>query len=278
MKKYNIGFIGYGNMAKAITDKLLSEDGQAMLADSEYALTVIAYDTDDGKFTDAQPELIRASNNAELVEKSDIVFIAVKPQNAQAALCGLDFSGKIAVSIMASVKLKTLNEYLGGKTDKLVRVMPNLNARIGAACTAFCCEGLSEEEKQVIATILYSFGDVAELKEEQMNAATGLCGSGPAFVFMFIDALRESGVQNGLNESVALKMAISTVMGSAMLIDSYGDSVDIAALVRSVCSKGGTTIEGVNRLNESDFGKIAADAVTKAVKRAEEMSAENEKR
>lgn len=277
MKKYNVGFIGYGNMARAIVAALKNPVSAKLLKDSGYKLNIAVSDYDSEKLKDV-PEGVKAtSDNKELVKACDLIVLAVKPQNATQAVMGLDFTGKTVMSIMASVTLKALSELTNGKTNKLVRVMPNLNARVASAYSAFCAEGLDRQEYGLIKAILSTFGEEEEIKEEQMNAATGLSGSGPAFVFKFINALAEGGVENGLDKAVAMKMALATVIGSAYLVESGAGGTDISELVKSVCSKGGTTIEGVNHLDANNFEKTVAEAVTKAVKRAEEMSANNEK-
>lgn len=277
MKKYNVGFIGYGNMSQAIVAALKNPVSVKFLKYAGFKLNIAVSDNDANKLSDVPEGVKFTTDNQELISACDLIVLAVKPQNAAQAVDGLDFSGKIVMSIMASVTIKALSELINGKTDKIVRVMPNLNARIASAYSAFCVKGLSGEEYGLVKAILSTFGEADELKEEQMNAATGLSGSGPAFVFKFINALAEGGAENGLDKAQALKMALATVIGSAYLVESGEGGNDISELVKSVCSKGGTTIEGVKHLDENNFEKTVAQAVTKAVKRAEEMSKSNEK-
>ena len=277
MKKYNVGFIGYGNMSRAIVAALKNPVSVKLLKNAGFKLNIAVSDNDANKLSDVPGGIKFTTDNQELISACDLIVLAVKPQNAAQAVDGLDFSGKIVMSIMASVTIKALSELINGKTDKIVRVMPNLNAIIASAYSAFCVKGLSGEEYSLVKAILSTFGEADELKEEQMNAATGLSGSGPAFVFKFINALAEGGAENGLDKAQALKMTLATVIGSAYLVESGEGGNDISELVKSVCSKGGTTIEGVKHLDENNFEKTVAQAVTKAVKRAEEMSKSNEK-
>lgn len=278
MKKYDIGFIGYGNMARAIVTALSSDLSKSLLSREGFRIRIAVTDIDREKLTSLPKGVVAAPSAAALVSDCDVIFVAVKPQSAVEALSGLDFGGKIVVSIMASVTLAALKKLTGA--EKLVRVMPNLNARIGAAYSSFAAEGLSGDEKNLVGALLTKFGEAREMDESLLNAATGLAGSGPAFVFKFIDGFVQNAEKNGFSREAALEMSLATIRGSVALVDSGADSgnVDIGALVRSVCSKGGTTIEGVNYLDEHDFEKVVSGAVDKAIARAEEMSKAYEER
>lgn len=280
MKKYNVGFIGYGNMARAIVDSMCGDFGKMALKELGYKVRIAVTDVDADKLTDLPSGVVAVGSNAELVASSDVVFLAIKPQHAPEALKGLDFSGKIVVSIMASVSIETIARLTGYATIQIVRVMPNLNARIGMAISAYCAEGLELDERKFIETLLKTFGECTELIESHMNAATGLCGSGPAFVFKFVDALIQGGMADGLTREDATYLAICTVLGSVSLLEDefFNGTLDIDALIASVCSKGGTTLRGVEHLDGCGFEAAVAGAVNKATARAEEMSAENEKR
>lgn len=280
MKKYSVGFIGYGNMAQAITSALSTPVCAQMLKNYGYKIKIAVSDSDVEKLALAPESFARTTDNKSLVEVCDIIFIAVKPQVAKTVLEGLDFTDKIVFSIMASVQINALNEITGNKAKAIVRVMPNLNARIGSAYTTFCVENGDEEISRLAVALLSSFGDVKQLTENQMNVSTGISGSGPAFVFKFINAFYKNAVKNGISNKVALEMALGTIIGSAstVLAQSESGEVDIDTLVNSVCSKGGTTIQGVNYLDENDFENVVSGAIDKAIARAEEMSKEYENR
>ena len=278
MKKINVGFIGYGNMAQAISSAMISGTSKYLLKNYGYKIKVAVSDRDEDKLKNLPANIVATTDNERLVELCDVVILAVKPQHASEALKNVNFSGKLVVSIMAGVSLSALEALTGGATKKIIRVMPNLNARVGASFSVYCGNETLVEEKRLVKALLSTFGEAREINENEINAAIGVCGSGPAFVFKFINALYENGVRNGLDKNFAREMALSTVIGSAYLVESAGNDVSIPELVKSVCSKGGTTIEGVNFLDENGFEGIVSDAVDKAVKRAEEMSVENEKR
>ena len=276
MKKYTIGFIGYGNMAQAICTAFVSDITKSKLKRYGYKIKVAVSDPDEEKLNFAPYGVAVTTNNKALVSACDVIFCAIKPQVAKEVLSSLDFTGKIVVSIMASVSLDVLIDLTGNTANKIVRVMPNLNAKIGSAYSTFCYKGLSADEKIFVELLLSSFGEVQSLDESLMNVSTGICGSGPAFVFKFIKAYYENGIKNGLDKKVALNMALSTIIGSAYLVESQGEDVDIDSLIKSVCSKGGTTIQGVNHLDEKEFENTVSCAIDKAIARAEEMSKQNE--
>jgi pyrroline-5-carboxylate reductase len=274
MKKYKVGFIGYGNMAKAIVSALIKKE---KLNEKEF--DVIVFDVDDAKLAKAKEKSIAVANdNADLISKSDFVVIAVKPQMANIALNGCDFSEKVVISIMAGMSINAIEKITNHTASKIARVMPNLNAKNFASCTSYCTKGLDAEEELVVKSILESFGTVTEVKEEQMDAVTGLCGSGPAFVYKFINAFIQSAKNYGFPQKDALIMSLQTILGSVqnVMLSANGDEIDVNKMVDAVCSKGGTTIEGVNFLNEKDFESIVIDAIDKSVFRAKEMSRQNE--
>ncbi len=276
MKKYSIGFIGYGNMARAITKSLLSGDKLKQLS-KLYGIKIsriIISDKDENKLADTNRALVSASSNENLVRSSDIVVLAVKPQNAQEVTAGVDFTGKVVISIMAGISLESLYRMTGEVTEKIIRVMPNLNAKIGEAFSSFCLYRSDIELEKVARFVVSSFGKAQLLEEGKIDVATGIAGSGPAFVFKFIKAFYESGTANGLEDDVALEMALATISGSVDLIYAQSNcgQLDINNLISSVCSKGGTTIEGVNYLNENNFENTVSVAIQRAIKRAGELN------
>lgn len=273
-KRLNVGFIGFGNMAGAIAAALNSPVSRAAVKAAGYKLFLAAYDPDEEKVKAAPDGTLAVPFAKNLVEICDAVFVAVKPQAAKTALDGLDFSGKTLISIMAGVSLKTLLSLTNGTATKAVRVMPNMNARVGASYTVYCARNLSGDEERLIEVLLGTFGEVRCIEEQLMSASTGLCGSGPAFVFSFIDALIEAGKESGLDAMTAREAALQTVIGSAYYFES--ENRPAKTLIEAVCSKGGTTIEGIKHLDESDFTGIVKGAVSRSAKRAKELEEQNE--
>lgn len=268
MKKYKIGFIGCGNMAQAIIKSLTSDTVVSILKDNGLRFEIRAADTAGVKL-DAFPSgtVAACASNGELVEGSDIVFLSIKPQTAAEALQGLSLKEKIVISIMAGVNLGRLSALTGAR--RLVRVMPNLNARIGSSFNAYCPQGLDGEEEDVVVNILSAFGETARVREDQMNAITGITGSGPAYVFLFIKAFMDTAIKAGFDRAAAKKMALAAVVGSAYNVESC--DYDPGDMVDAVCSKGGTTIEGVSFLKEKAFTETVEEAIERAIRRSEEM-------
>lgn len=258
---HKIGIIGYGNMASAIV-RALSERS------SEFSISV--FDTDVSKTENIAFKGVDVCRNASvLVRKSDIVMLCVKPQVADSALSGLDFGGKTVVSIMAGITISRLAALVGRSTDKIVRVMPNMNAKIGRSVNAYCCQNLTDREASVIESILSSFGHCYMAEERMMNAVTGISGSGPAFVFEFVNAFIQTAIKNGFDEKTAKEIACDTI--SASVENMRGCDSDAETLIKAVCSKGGTTIEGINFLRENHFSETVEGAIERAVRRSEEM-------
>ena len=280
MKKYKVGFIGFGNMAQAIVSSLVLPLNKHILKQYDSKIAIAVSDPDAAKLESAPKKVLTTTDNAALVNYCDVIVLAIKPQTAKFALEGLDFSGKIVVSIMASVTIDAIKQITGNATDKIARIMPNMNAKIGMAYSAYCFNGLSEDEQSLVRGIVASIGNGCEVQEKDMNISTAICGSGPAFVFKFIESMANAGIENGLSSELAFEMAIYTVIGSAALIEkeSFADDFSVAELVKSICSKGGTTIAGVNYLDENSFDSTVRGAIERARARAEEMSKENENR
>ncbi len=265
--KIRVAFIGCGNMAQAIIKSMNNPSVRAALKSEKYALEITASDCDERNLMNVRGMCEVTSDNSAAVATADYVFIAVKPQNAEAALIGLELSHKVVVSIMAGVSIAALKSITGA--SKIVRVMPNLNARVGESLNAYCAEGLSDDELHTVSVLFGCFGTELNVKESELDAVTGLSGSGPAFVFMTLKAFRDEAVARGFDEETAKRIAVQTVIGSALTAEK---SDDIDALIESVCSKGGTTAEGVSYLCENKYEGILRGAIVKAIEKSKEMS------
>lgn len=266
--KIRLTVIGCGNMARAIIDGLTSPASKAVLKSNGDVFDITVTDTQEKNLMPMRDVCRVSLDNALAVKDCGYVLIAVKPQNAESALSSLELSDKVVISIMAGVTVDKLKKLTG--SQKIMRVMPNLNARVGEAMSAYVASGLSAEEKRVAIEILGSFGRFAEVEESDMDAVTGITGSGPAFVFMTIKAFYDEAVSRGFSPELAKEFAVQTVIGSALTAERHEGDFD--TLISSVCSKGGTTIEGVNYLNENNYTDIVRTAISKAIARSEEMS------
>lgn len=254
--KYRIGFIGYGKMARAIA-KYLAENNCGSICASDPAII------DEGNVN-------IFATNAELAANSDIVFLSIKPQNAREALFGIDFENKTVISIMAGLPIGTIRTF-GKNMDKVVRVMPNLCASIGKSVNAFTTFGISDTEKAAIVHLLNAFGTAYEIDEGGFDTITGLTGSGPAYVFRFIKNIVECGEENGFSFSLAKNTVLDMLEGSADLLRGANSIAEMQTMIDNVCSKGGTTIEGIHALDEGDFDKTVKAAVIGAIRRSKEL-------
>ena len=270
MKKTTLAVLGCGNMAQAIVRALYKSQANGSCTAYSMQMDVIVSDIDEQKLVQLDAPVAKTTDNADAVRNADYVLLAVKPQAAVNVLQPLSLGNKIVISIMAGTSIATLQQLTGCR--KVIRVMPNLNARIFRSYNAYACVGVTSDEQAFVQALLSSFGVAEQVEEAQLDAVTGLTGSSPAFVFMFIKALAEQGVALGFSPASARKMALATVIGSAELVNA-DPTADLDRLIDSVCSKGGTTIEGVNYLRAQNFETVAKTAVQKAVDRAMELSA-----
>lgn len=263
-----IGFIGGGNMAEALI--------RGMLRGAFPATQLLVTDpsAERRRLLGERFGVVCGTDNRALVAECDLLVLAVKPQLANEVLTELAsaFTGaKLLISILAGVATVTLEELLGG-APRVVRAMPNLPAVVGAGATALCAGRHALSEDLASARHLFeAAGSVQVVLERQMDAVTGLSGSGPAYVFTVIEALADGGVLEGLPREVAQALAVQTVLGAAQLVKESGEHP--AALRDRVCSPGGTTIAGVRTLEEKGLRAALIEAVASATRRSRELGA-----
>lgn len=211
------------------------------------------------------------SNNQKAAEASEVLLLAVKPQVLDVAIAELSpHPENIVVSILAGVALSKLEAAFPQKP--VIRVMPNTPAMVGAGISAVAPgTHVRSQHIQQARAILEAVGEVVEVPETQMDAVTGLSGSGPAFVAIAIEALADGGVASGLPRATALKLAIQTVLGTAKLIRET--NMHPAELKDRVTSPGGTTIAGVAELESVGFRSALIEAVKAACDRSRELGA-----
>lgn len=264
--RYRLGIIGTGVMGRALLNAGI-RGGVVAASD------VIASDVSEACRLEAEETgCIATEDNREVVEQSQAVLVAVKPQAIRAVLGDLRDAfgeGQLLISIAAGVPLQTLRE-AAGPAPNLVRVMPNVCCTVGEAASAWASEGrLPEQQRQFVADLLSAAGQAVEVNEEVIDAVTGLSGSGPAFVAMFIEAMADGGVRAGLSRDQAQMLAAQTALGAAKLI--LEDEEDPASLKDRVCSPAGTTIAGVHALERGGLRAAVMDAVVAAADRAREL-------
>ena len=256
----NIGFIGGGTMAEAILGGML-DGGVATSGD-----VIIGEPVPGRRDYLAERYGVGVSDaNGQVVSASDMVVMAVKPQDlpkVYSDIGGGFKDGQSIMSIVAGAKMKSLSD--GMQHDGIIRVMPNTPAQIGEGMTMWtCAPSVSSEHRQTTAVMLSTIGDEIYVDDEKyMDMATALSASGPAYVFMILEAMIDAGVYVGLPRDVARRMALQTVKGSTELVVQTGRHP--AELKDMVTSPGGTTAEGLQALERAGVPAAVVDAVNAA--------------
>lgn len=202
----------------------------------------------------------------------DILILAVKPYDIAACVAQAEYAltgGAVVISIAAGVRIATVQDALTNKFA-VVRAMPNTPALVDKGATALAAgDSADDKHMQIARRIFEAVGSVVEINEAQMDAVTGLSGSGPAYVYMFIEALSDAGVMQGLPRAIALELATQTVAGAAQMVAQSGQHP--AALKDQVTSPGGTTITGVLALESHGLRAAIMEAVGAAARRSREL-------
>lgn len=265
--KNSVGFIGAGKMAtalaKGLCDAGFTTPAQIMASDVFPAARQHFAEATGGTATES---------NVDLAARSEIVILAVKPQQMREVLVELAprlTPQHLVISIAAGVPLGTIAGALG-KERRLVRVMPNTPCLVGASASAFCLGGTATaEDGRLVERLLSAVGIAFQLPEHLLDTVTGLSGSGPAFVYVMIEALADGAVKMGLPRDVALKLAAQTVLGSAKMVLETGEHP--GALKDAVASPGGTTIAGLHALETGGLRGCLMNAVEAATMRSREL-------
>lgn len=261
-----IAFIGGGQMAEAMIGGLLA--GRVCPAESIWATDPVAERRDHLK---SQFGIRIGSVNREAITWADVVVLAVKPQTLPAVLSelGPTLGQTLVISIVAGVTIGTIAEETGGAM-RVVRAMPNTPAVVREGMTALAMgSAVSEDDSRLARTVFEAVGRVVLVEERLMDAVTGLSGSGPAYVFLAIEALADGGVKMGLPRQTAELLAAQTVFGAARLVLESG--MHPAQLKDRVASPGGTTIAGLYQLEQGGLRATLMAAVEAATIRSKEL-------
>jgi pyrroline-5-carboxylate reductase len=264
-KTVKIGFIGGGNMASAII--------KGMTAQGFNDIQVSDPSVEKRSYLQQHFGIHTTNSNREVVSSSDIIILAVKPQNMQEVIDDIRgdvTEGKTVVSIAAGITLNYLSSQL--KTKKIIRVMPNTPALVQEGMTVISlCECFSDRDMATVKEIFLSIGHVIVLPEKYMNAVTALSGSGPAFFALFIESMLEAGVKMGLTRSDALALIVQTAMGTSKLLEGGMSPLELRKMVTS---PGGTTAAGLRVFEEKGFQNTVMAAIEAAESRAKELGKE----
>ena len=264
MKK--IGFIGAGNMATAIIKGLIAQNGTAE--------NLGVYDTLEEKC-----ELMRAlsvgvyPSSQELVRQSDIIVLAVKPQNYAEVLDAVREQAntdKTFVSIAAGISIGYVRRALGCDCP-VVRVMPNTPLLLRKGATALCpSDGISDEDRELVYRMFAGGGVCEYIPEAHMNEIIAVNGSSPAYIYLFAKAMADYAESCGIDRAQAMNLICPALEGSAAMLRDSGDSPD--TLIEKVSSKGGTTIAALEQMRALGFTEAITEGMKACTKRAEELA------
>lgn len=267
MINHTFGFIGAGNMAGAIISAMITEK---LVNPGQLSV----YDVDLQKCKSFLDLGAYVSDSIEtLARQSDIIFLAVKPQNYADVLRliapAID-KNKVLVSIAAGISTGYIKKAVGFDC-KVIRLMPNTPLLLGMGATALCyCPPVTDDEFEIVSRIFSSCGIVEVLPEDQMNAVIAVNGSSPAYVYLFAKSVIDAAVLQGIDKDVARNLFLQTLMGSAQMLSSSGKTPD--ELIAQVASPGGTTLAALDQFKTLGFESLIESAMQACTKRADALA------
>lgn len=257
--KYKLGFIGCGNMAKAIINGLLESKflpkEQILISTPNIKEKYMGIDF--------------VNDNSIILNSCEYVIIAVKPQMFRAILDTFaNTKAKCLVSIMAGVNMATIQT--ASDCKEIIRIMPNTPCSIKEGVSAITYLGASKESVDFINDIFSTISKTVFVEEKYFDAVTSISGSGPAYVYYFIQSMIEAGVKGGLDYQKSKELTIKTMIGASKMVEN--SSEDINTLIEKVCSKGGTTIQAIDTFKEKQVSESIKLGIEKCRIRSEELS------
>jgi pyrroline-5-carboxylate reductase len=262
-----IGFIGLGNMAKAMIGGILKKQ---IVSAEDIIGSAATKETCDR--VSATFGIGTRDSNRKVVKDADVIILAVKPQYFSQVIAEIMDEvdeTKLVISIAAGKKIKWI-ESAFEKKIRLIRAMPNTPALVGAGCTAVCRnEKVSDEELAFAMSIFESFGKASVVNENLMDVVGGVSGSSPAYAFMFIEAMADAAVEGGMPRQQAYQFAAQSLLGSAKMVLETGSHP--GELKDMVCSPGGTTIAAVRVLEEKGFRGAVIDAIKACIDKTKQL-------
>lgn len=261
---YRLGFIGVGNMGGALAKAASRATKQILLCDH-----------DAGKAAELGRQIgCEFADSRSVAAECQYVFLGVKPQMMADMLSEIKATlakrpDVILVSMAAGLSIATIRRMAGGDY-KVIRIMPNMPASVGKGEILYTTsDNVTKIDIGTFLNLMKHAGHLTGMDESLMDAGCSVSGCGPAFVFKFIRGLAQGGIDAGIDPETALSLAIQTVRGSAKLLENSSQSLD--KMIDSICSPGGSTIEGVKVLDEEGMEKAVSDAVAAAYKRNIEL-------
>lgn len=261
-----IGFIGAGRMAEAMIRSLIDKNVY-----SRDEIVACAPSAATRERVSSALKIKMYENAGEVAEICDTLVLAIKPKNIPDLFLKENLQlGKrhLLISIAAGVKIETLRGY--APESRIIRVMPNHCCLVSEGGAGYAGEpDTAAEDLEKVKTILSAAGLAVEVREEDLDAVTGICGSSPAFLYLIADALADAGVKYGLSKEASIQLAAQSLIGAGKMLLESGK--DPSELIDNVCSPGGTTVEGMKILEKNSVRKIMEETVDATVKRSREM-------
>lgn len=261
---YQIGFIGCGNMGGALARAVAKTVSGDKIAVCDYDQTKAQALANDGGMSVLSAE--------ELVKSCKFVVLGVKPQHLQQTLAPLSpilskRKDVVVICMAAGTPISTVQAYCGGKLP-VIRIMPNTPVLLGEGMTVYATNGVCEADEQEFLQYFSKSGKIDKVDEDKIDAVMALSGCGPAFVYAFAQALAKGAEDCGVPKDKSALYAAQTLQGAASMLMTFGDA---EGLKKAVCSPGGTTIAGLNAMDEADFNGSVVKGVKAAYNRALEL-------
>lgn len=264
MSRYEIGFIGCGNMGGALIKAVAANmDGKK----------IAVYDTDAAKAEKMQEEYkVCAVSLEELAKETNILVLGVKPQVMEKAIAPIkeilqNREGLLIVTMAAGLPMSTVLGYIG-KDFPIIRIMPNTPVSLGLGTVLYCTKDVSKTAEENFVELFSKAGTLYPVTEAELDAGGALSGCGPAFVYAFAEGLIEGAMECGISQEKALAWTTQTLIGAAQMLKEHGDP---AALRKAVCSPGGTTLAGLAAMQDKGFHEATKAAIHAAYKRTMEL-------
>ncbi|WP_297425985.1 pyrroline-5-carboxylate reductase [Clostridium sp.] len=262
-----VGFIGCGNMGSAMVGGLIKSG--FLKADD----IIVSTKTEaSSKRLKEQFEVETTLDSATVAKESDVIILAIKPFMFKQIIDEIRselIENKLIITIAAGITISNMEEWISNDA-KIIRTMPNTPALVGQAMSAVCPnKNVTKDELEYCFKIFESFGECVQLEEKDFHAFTALCGSSPAYVFMFIEAMADAAVKLGIPRAKAYKMAAQSVFGSSKMVLETGKHP--GELKDGVCSPAGTTIEAVVELEKLGFRNSVIQAIDKCAEKSKNM-------
>ena len=263
----NLGLVGCGKMGSALLRGIL--DSNTVPVDETWIHD--AYEPAMDALQETNPALRKAASNLEVANQADVLLLCLKPAGMEALAREIAHAERpsLCISVAAGVSIATLEPLLEDH-QRLIRVMPNTPALVGAGASGFALgQRATLEDATLTRTLLEAVGIAYEVSEAALDAVTGVSGSGPAYIYLVIEAMADAGVLNGLPRPMAQQLAAQTVLGAAKMVLETGEHPGV--LKDQVTSPGGTTIRAIASLERDGLRAAMIGAVNAAVERSIEM-------